>query len=197
MAGKRDVGGSPRARRNGPRYAADDIDSAILRTFRPLRAPRDRCGRNESGAGTDVMEWARHLRRSIDVIVDVHAAGAAVRNAESQRGPRRTDAAGSHSTSRGGIPRARCRASIRAAGAIAARKMAPISVVEDERRDIRKRIHIMRNTTAWTHFRYPESGQCRPVSQPAAARTGILPLLPCPASWPGARKQSGVRDAAP
>ena len=43
-----------------------------------------------------------------------------------------------------------------------------------ERRDFRKRIHIMRNTTAWTHFRYPESGQRRPVSQPAAARTGIF-----------------------
>lgn len=55
-----------------------------------------------------------------------------------------------------------------------------------ERRDFRRRIHIMRNTTARMHFRSPESGQCRPVSQPAVARTGILPLLPCPASWPGA-----------
>ena len=90
---------------------------------------------------------------------------------------------------RGGAPRRntfRGASVSAAAGAIAARKMAPISADEGERRDFRKRIHIMRNTTVRMHFRYPESGQCRPVSQPAVARTGILPLLPCPASWPGA-----------
>ncbi|OXI32078.1 hypothetical protein CFB84_41125 [Burkholderia aenigmatica] len=48
--------------------------------------------------------------------------------------------------------------SIGAAGSIAVRKMAPISAEADERRDFRKRIHIMRNTTARTHFRCPESG---------------------------------------
>ena len=93
LAGKRDVAARRRARRNGPRYAADVIDPAILRTFLALRAPRNGCGRNELRAGIDAVEWVRELRRSIAVIVDSHAADAAARIAESQPGPRRTDAA--------------------------------------------------------------------------------------------------------
>lgn len=105
--------------------------------------------------------------------------------ANGDRDSRRIDAARSGAAPEGGIPRMGRPASA-SAGAIAARKMAPISADEGERRDFLRRIHIMRNTTVRTHFRCPESGQCRPVSQPAVARTGILPLLPCPASWPGA-----------
>ena len=167
QAGCRRLAGG--ARRNGPRYAADVIDPAILRTFLALRAPRNGCGRNELRAGIDAVEWVRELRRSIAVIVDSHAADAAARIAESQPGPRRTDAAGSRSMSRGGIPRVGRRS---VPPGQSQHGKWPRFPPTSERRDFRKRIHIMRNTTAWTHFRYPESGQRRPVSQPAAARTG-------------------------
>lgn len=155
----RSIGRAEKSRRG---HAANEVDSAILRTFRDLRSRRDRCARNESR----IAAGANGCRAGGSCEVGGYATR------------------GGCDTTPFDVRRAEDR-TLRFALCASARPGA-ISQQGREWRDIRKRIHIMRNTTARTHFRHPGSGKCRPASQPAVARTGILPLLPCPASRPGA-----------
>ncbi|MDW9246460.1 hypothetical protein C7S13_7568 [Burkholderia cepacia] len=168
FAGKRDLDCWPGAQRKGPRDTAADIDPAILRTFRHLRTRRDRCGRNDSSRGIDAIDggirMSAHTRRSVagrftlaqSSIHTLPTAPPGIANGD--RDSRRIDAARSGGCARR-LHTSHGASASAAAGAISARKMAPISADEGERRDFLRRIHIMRNTTVRMHFRCPESGQ--------------------------------------